>query len=203
MKIPPPPKPEQQPTVPGLFTTVTDKPADRAGIYGAGGIGKTTLGCQAPGDVAYLDSEDSLPVLKKKLIQSGTPLPQVVPVKDWENLRRILGMPGWGSIKSIVVELTRVEYWAALHTIKTIPHEKTGVKINRIEDYGYGKGYQHIFETFEFLLADFDRHVAEGRNIILIMHECTRNVPNPRGGDFLRYEPRLQSNTVSRNGWII
>ncbi len=76
--------------------------------------------------------------------------------------------------------------------VKTIPHEK-GNKVERIEDYGYGKGYQHVYDAFLTLLGDLDAHVRAGRNVVLICHDCTNSVPNPAGEDWLRYEPRLQS----------
>ena len=65
--------------------------------------------------------------------------------------------------------------------------------IRRIEDYGFGKGWQHNFETFLTLLGDLDRHVRAGRHVVLICHDCTATVPNPKGEDWLRYEPRLQN----------
>jgi hypothetical protein len=88
--------------------------------------------------------------------------------------------------------LTRAEELCVAHTLATIPHEK-GHRVNRIEDYGYGKGYQFVFDTFLPLLADLDRHCRAGRNVVLVCHDCTTSVPNPAGEDWLRWEPRLQS----------
>ena len=66
-------------------------------------------------------------------------------------------------------------------------------KAERLEDYGYGKQFGYVFETFLALLGDLDQHVRAGRNVILIAHDCTTEVPNPNGPNWLRYEPRLQS----------
>jgi hypothetical protein len=55
-----------------------------------------------------------------------------------------------------------------------------------------------VFDTFLPLLADLDTHVRAGRNVMLICHDCTCNVPNPAGEDWLRYEPRLQSPTSGK-----
>jgi len=68
-----------------------------------------------------------------------------------------------------------------------------GKRATSIEGYGFGKGYGFVFDTFLPLLADLDRHSREGRNVVLICHDCTATVPNPAGEDWLRYEPRLQS----------
>jgi hypothetical protein len=65
--------------------------------------------------------------------------------------------------------------------------------VQSIEGYGFGKGYQHVYETFLLLLADLDRQVRNGRNVILLAHDCINDVPNPMGEDFIRYEPHLQS----------
>jgi len=78
-------------------------------------------------------------------------------------------------------------------TIANVPHEKRDVAIRRIEDYGFGKGYQHVYDSFLKLLGDLDQHARAGRHVVLICHDCTSNVPNPSGDDWLRYEPRLQT----------
>jgi hypothetical protein len=78
------------------------------------------------------------------------------------------------------------------HTLATVPHEK-GHRVTRLEDYGFGKGYSHVYDTFLPLLGDLDAHARAGRNVILICHDCTATVPNPAGEDWIRYEPRLQS----------
>ncbi|HOP99073.1 MAG TPA: ATP-binding protein [Verrucomicrobiota bacterium] len=170
------------------------KPAASIGhrvlVYGPGGIGKTTLASQAPGPVAFIDSDESLPRLRIDT--------QVVMVNDWQGLRAALQADGWDGIKTIVLDsITRIEEWCVAHTLATVPHEK-GHRVSRVEDYGYGKGYQYVFDTFLPLLSDLDRHCRAGRNVILIAHDCCTNVPNPAGEDWLRYEPRLQSPTSGK-----
>jgi len=44
-----------------------------------------------------------------------------------------------------------------------------------------------------------DTHYKAGINVVLICHDCTTNVPNPSGDDFIRYEPRMQSPTSGKN----
>lgn len=164
----------------------------RIGIYGPGGIGKTTCAATAPGPVAFFDLDDSLPVLGASL--DGCDVRRVEGVGDWESLRFALRGEGWEEIRTIVIDsATKAEELALAWTLANIPHEKDGVVIRRIEDYGFGKGYQHLYETFLKLLGDLDVHVRAGRNVVLICHDCTASVPNPRGEDWLRYEPRLQN----------
>lgn len=149
----------------------------------------------APGPIAFIDADESLGILKSQLKESGIELPKVVSVHDWDSLRAAIQSDGWDSIKTIAIDtVTMVEQWTSEWVIKNVPHEKGAqVKIKRIEDYGFGKGFQHIYDTFLKLLADLERHNRAGRNVILIAHECTSTVPNPRGEDYLRYEPRLQN----------
>ncbi len=175
------------------FGKVSSSTGHRIVLYGPGGIGKSTLACQAPGVIAEVDADESLSRLKSQLEAAGVEIPVIVPATDWQSLRSCLQSDGWDGIKTIVLDsITRIEEWAIAYTLATIPHEK-GHKVQRVEDYGYGKGYQFVFDTFLPLLSDLDCHCRAGRNVILIAHDCTTNVPNPAGEDWLRYEPRLQS----------
>jgi hypothetical protein len=186
-------QPAPQPRV--SFGKIADGTGHRIVLYGPGGIGKTTLAATAPGPVAFFDLDDSLPRLRASFAESGLKL-DVHPVEGasaWQDIRDALHAPGWDEIRTIVIDsATRAEELAVAHTIATVPHEKREIVIRRIEDYGFGKGYSHVFDTFLTLLGDLDQHTRTGRHVILICHDCTNTVPNPSGDDWLRYEPRLQ-----------
>src|SRR3990167_741769 len=81
---------------------------------------------------------------------------------------------------------------ASDYVVRTVKHPK-GYPITSIEDYGWGEGYTHVYEKMLLLLGDLDQHIRAGRHVIGVCHECTANVPNPGGDDWIRYEPRLQS----------
>ncbi len=156
----------------------------RVGIYGTGGIGKTSLAARCPGRKAFIDLDDSMSRL-------DIDCPVVQGVETWQDLRD--AMRSFDSVDTIVVDpLTKAEELAVAWTLENVPNEK-GQTVKSIEGYGYGKGFQHVFDTFLPLLSDFDTHVRAGRNIVLVMHECFTSVPNPQGDDYIRYEPRLQS----------
>jgi hypothetical protein len=176
---------------------ILEPPAAKGGhrivLYGPGGIGKTTLAVTAPGPVAVFDLDESLPVLLPRLTEAGVDVRVVGGTDSWSGIREALHADGWEGIRTLVIDsATRAEELALAHTLATVPHEK-GYAIRRIEDYGYGKGYQYLFDNFLPILSDLDAHVRAGRNVILVCHDCTANVPNPAGEDFIRYEPRLQS----------
>lgn len=192
-QLPLPNKPPPPPALAGAkrvaFGKIHSAAGHRVVLYGPGGIGKTTLATMAPGPVVFIDLDESLPRLAAQLER----VPNVVEVSSWLDLRLSLQAEGWGEVKTIVIDsVTRAEELCVAHTLATVPHEK-GHKVTKVEDYGYGKGYQFVFDTFLPLLGDLDRHCRAGRNVVLIAHDCTTNVPNPAGEDWLRYEPRLQS----------
>lgn len=177
------------------FGPITDGNGHRIVIFGPGGIGKTSAAATAPGPVAFFDLDDSLPRLKQQLAESPAPLDlrPVVGIRSWQDMRDALHAEGWDDIKTMVIDsATRAEELAVEHTLATVPHEK-GQRVQRIEDYGFGKGYSHVYDTFLTLLGDLDQHTRAGRHVILICHDCTASVPNPDGEDWIRYEPRLQS----------
>jgi hypothetical protein len=190
----PPPAPvKQQSLSKVVFGQIPASKGQRIVLYGTGGIGKSTLACLAPGPVAFLDADESLAILKTQLVEQDIPLPILIPANDWKSAQAALQADGYDKVKTIVIDTaTKLEEWSVAHTIATVKHEK-GNAVTSIEGYGFGKGFQHNFETFMKLLAELDRHIRAGRNVILIAHECTSNVPNPRGEDWTRYEPRLQS----------
>lgn len=173
------------------FSAIPEKKGQRVVLYGTGGIGKSTLACLLP-DAAFIDLDESLPILKGQLKEMGAAIPKSVTCLTFGEVRVALQSDGWDSIKNIVIDTgTRLEELAVAQTLKTVlvgTQKATG-----IEDYGYGKGYQYVFDTFLPILGDLDRHVRAGRNIIIICHECTNSVPNPNGENWIRYEPRLQS----------
>jgi len=169
-----------------MFEAVPKQNGHRIGLYGPGGIGKTSLALLAPPPVRFMDLDDSLGVL-------GVEAERVAGDLSWTGIRTALQAPGWEDTRTIVIDsATAAEERCAAWVIANVPHDK-GHAVKRLEDYGYGKGYQHIYETWLLLLADLDRHIREGRNVVLTMHDCTATVPNPAGDDYLRFEPRLQT----------
>jgi len=187
---PVPAKPAASPSPGPTFGAIPTNQGLRVGIYGPGGIGKTTLAARAPGPVAFIDLDRSLPDLGKEL--EGLDI-RNVQADTWPAVRAALALgPAWDPIKTIVIDsVSRLQELATEHMIQTVPHEK-GNKVTKIEDYGYKSGYRNLLDLFMPVLQDLDAHVRAGRNVVLVLHECTKLCPNPQGDDWLRYEPRLE-----------
>ncbi len=184
--------PQQAPLAAPRGTVTFTRPQKAAGhrvvLYGQGGIGKTTLCACLPGPVVFFDLDESLGRLG---IDAQCLYPQ-----SWNELRTQLASDGWDGVKSIVIDTaTKAEEMAAADVVAEHRGEtgKDGRPVSSIESFGYGKGYMFLFEKFQPLLADLDKHVRAGRNVVLVCHDCTTTVPNPGGEDWLRYEPRLSS----------
>ncbi|NQT20880.1 MAG: AAA family ATPase [Planctomycetes bacterium] len=177
------------------FEPIAAAHGKRIGLYGPGGVGKTSLALLAAGPIAYFDLEGTLPDLRDQVEQGELDIRPVSNVAGWEDLRKSINAQesGWEGIKTVVIDsATLTEEWALKYTLATVPHEK-GHLVSRIEDYGYGKGYAHLYEVWLPVLSDLERHIRAGRNVVMLMHDCTTPVPNPLGEDYIRWEPRLQT----------
>lgn len=184
---------QQAPRPPAAATLPVRAPVRRGvrvGIYGPGGIGKTTLAAAAPRPL-FFDLDKSLGVL-------GFDTPCAEPA-TWREIRNMLGLSGWEQYQTLVFDSASVlEELAVAHTLETVLTDKNQ-RATSIESYGYGKGFQYVYDTFSLLLSDLDKHADAGRNIVFLMHDCTTTVPNPTGEDYLRFEPRLQNPSSGKN----
>lgn len=151
-------------------------------FYGPEGIGKTTLGSDAPSPILF-DIEGGSPELDVSRY----------PFRD--------GSGGH-------VPLTYEEVLLGIDDLLTTPHEyltlvidtidaleslihahvcKIASKAN-IEAFGYGKGYKVALTSVRELLSRLDALRARGMQIILIGHSWVRTFKNPEGEDFDRYQ---------------
>lgn len=190
-----PPPPSSQPqvqaqaqaaAVPATFAVsrgrIVGRPM-RTVIYGSGGVGKTTLASFAESPV-FLELEPGSGELD---------VARITGISKYEEVRSILQNGLVKEFKTIVLDsVTKLEEMTVNYIMRTVPTQN-GSLPRRIEDYDYGKGYQHAYDMFLPILADLDRCVERGHNVVLIAHECVSNVPNPGGEDWIRYEPHLQN----------
>lgn len=170
---------------PGRFAVSTGRVAgaQKVVIYGPGGIGKSTLASLAPRPV-FLDVEDSTKRLD---------VARVSGLASWAELRACLQSDALDAYGTIVIDsVTKAEELAVADTLARVRTDKKETATS-VESYGFGKGFQHVYDTFLHLLVECDRHVRAGRNVVFVAHACTSKVPNPGADDFIRWEPRLQT----------
>ena len=171
-------------------------------IYGTGGIGKSTLAAFLPAPL-FFDIERSTRKLNVAFDDDLRTNP------SWPMLRgklaAIEASPPEG-VKTIVLDTATVaEELAKEHVIATRKATRASgvdVVVDSIEDYGWGKGWQFIYDEFCGLLADLDRIAVKGLHICLIAHEVASPVPNPAGEDFIRWEPHLYSGDKKGRGSV-
>lgn len=175
------------------FQPVTkNKYGHRIILYGAGGIGKSTLACQLPGNSAFIDADESLSKLKPQLESADIKIPVLIPATDWMSLRTNLQSSGYDNIQNVILDTwAPIQLWTEKYTL-AMTLKEGGKKAANIEDYGYGKGWRHVYDTFLPLIGDLDAHMRAGRNVVIVMHDETSKVPNPAGVDFIRWEMKAQ-----------
>lgn len=158
--------------------------------YGPGGVGKTELFSLVK-EVGirplFIDPEDGSKFLD---------VPRVKDINSWEDLQAVLQDQDVLNDGDMVIldSGTKAEHLIEQWVIANVKHTKTPDKpITCIADYGFGEGEGFVHGQFRKLLALLDGVYRMGKHVAVIAHECTANVPNPGGEDFIRYEPRLQS----------
>lgn len=156
---------------------------DRIVTYGTGGIGKSTLGAWLPAPV-FFDLERST----KKL-----PVARML-ISSWTELRGAIAgfaaAPPQGARSLVIDSASVAEDFAKEHVVATRKTEK-GKNVDSVEGFGWGVGWQFVYDEFVALLADLDRVADAGYNVCLIAHEAAVTKPNPDGEDFLQYQPQL------------
>ena len=168
--------------------------SDRIVVFGTGGIGKSTAAAFLPAPI-FIDVERSTHYIN---ITRDT-------AEDWPTLR---GKLAWieanppEGVRSIVIDTATVAEELAKEYVILERKTEKGKRVSSIEDFGWGKGWQFIYDEFCGLLADLDRIAAKGLNVCLIAHEVSTPVPNPAGEDFIRWEPHLYSGDKKGRGSI-
>mgnify|MGYP000848830738 FL=1 len=189
--IPSPPKVQAPPQAakpreePKRFTVTTGtvKSAQRIGIYGESGAGKTSLTSESGRPTLFID------------LQGGTrnlDVARIEGVSNWDDLRFLLRDKGLLKPYDIIAIDTGTEAQdlAEQWTIKHVPNS-SGKYVQSLKHFGYGEGYSLMYDTFCLLLQDMDGIIETGKHVVMILHATPERVPNPAGDDYLQVQPRL------------
>jgi hypothetical protein len=154
-------------------------------VYGTGGIGKSSLASLLPG-VLMIDLASETNELD---------VSRVTGIGTWADLLDFLTTADFSDTKAIAIDNgSKAEDLCRSHVIANVKTDKNGTATS-LESYGWGKGPVYLFEEWRKFLAALDVHRNAGRDVILICHERVGKVPNPSGDDYIRYEPRLYTDT--------
>lgn len=153
-------------------------------LYGVPGIGKTTLAAAMPAPI-FLPVEDGLGQLEVDTFPRPDTFGDCI-----DAISALIEQDH--NFKTLVVDsLDKLEPLLWDHVIETVPHEK-GNKVERIEQYGYGKGYTHALNEWRSLLRGFDvLRETKGMTIVLIAHSAVVKFDTPDSDPYDRYQLRL------------
>lgn len=184
------PPPAGRSAIQGTVSRGIVRAGEKVLIYGAGKVGKTTLAAQVEqvGKKAiFIDVGESTSHMDATRY---TPTPTT-----YQELRDALQDDAvLGEFDAVILDdLTTAEEITLAHVLGTKKGDG-GSRVEGIEDFGWGKGYVHVFEASLALLCDLDRLARQGKDIIVVAHVSTENVKNPAGVDYPQYQPRLRSN---------
>lgn len=166
-------------------------------FYGPRGIGKTSLGADAPSPL-FLDIEGGSPKINVTRYafrdEPGGHVPRV-----YEDvlgaIDDVLANPGHG-YASLVID--------TLDALESLIHEyicRRDGKAN-VEAYGYGKGYKVAVVEFRILKERLDRLINARTAIIILAHSDEKTFKNPRGPDYDRYKSEMHELAWSQiAGW--
>lgn len=152
--------------------------AQRVGIYGSEGIGKSTLAAQFP-DPLFIDIEDGTAQM---------------------NVRRVKKPKTWEDLIAVIKEIAATKDICRTLVIDTADKAETYCvdyvlnKYNQksIEGFGYGKGYTILAEEYQKLLDACDLVIDSGKNIVIIAHAKMRKQELPdEAGAFDRWEMKM------------
>lgn len=151
--------------------------AKKVVIYGPEGIGKSTLASRFP-DAVFIDTEGST----KELDVARYPVPM-----SWNDIiTDVEDTAAEAPCKTLIIDTAD---WAEQFCIKAVC-QKNGV--GGVEDFGYGKGYVYVSETFAELLRACDKCIEAGINVVFTAHAMMRKFEQPdEMGAYDRWEMKL------------
>lgn len=146
-------------------------------IYGAEGVGKSTLAANMPNPL-FLDTEGGTSRLNVRRIK----------ISSWEELtntiKEIITQPE--VCKTLVIDTAD---WAENLCIDYICNKYRKASI---EEFGFGKGYTYLGETFAEFLKLLNDAIYVGINTVIIAHGKPRKYELPEEqGQFDRWEMKL------------
>lgn len=181
--------------------TVSNGPQQRGQrviLYGPEGSGKTTLASLIERS-RFIDRDSDG--------TKGMHVSRVDGIDTFDDVISALSTPAlWKDISTVIVDSGTVVQELATLAVVGVPKQGEAPKSLETVGGGYGKGYRMVYEKMLLFFAALDRHVEQGRNVVLICHSTTGNIPNPNGPDYLQHQLSLQQTSQGQlrtraGGW--
>jgi hypothetical protein len=156
-------------------------------LYGASGMGKTTLGCMTP-DPVFVAADDGIDIVTNPLTDAPVP---AYKASTYQDVRSILGQPKlFEGFKTIVLDnMTEVENLAVPFILETVL--KDGKQVRSLEGFGWGAGYQYLAEHDNYIKYDLQRLVDLGFNVVVICQMSPRKETSAEVDEYLKDGPKL------------
>jgi energy-coupling factor transporter ATP-binding protein EcfA2 len=189
-KLPPKNAKVIQAVVPNKKYTLSSSQSNRGKkiiLYGASGMGKTTL-CELLSDAVFVAADDGVDVVMHPVTGKRVPSYRAY---AYEDVRNILGQPElFKGYKTIVLDnMTEVENLAIPYILNTVT--KDGKSVRSLEGYGWGAGYQLLAEHDGYVKYDLQRLVDLGFNVIVVCQMAPRKETSAEVEDYIKDGPKL------------
>lgn len=172
-------------TLQSIQRKIERKP-DRILLVGTEGVGKTTFAAEAPSPV-FICAEDGLPPMLGEVARF--PEPQTF-TDVLEAIRTLIrDEHDFKTLVTDTIDWLEPLIWRELCTRNNWTD---------IEAPGYGKGYTAAAEEWRKFLGLLDTlRQRRGMEVILLAHAAIRTFQNPAGGDYSRYECKLNKQAAA------
>lgn len=167
------------------ITRGVQRGAQRVCIYGPEGIGKTTLAAQFPNPL-FIDTEGSTRHIDVARLPDPTSAAMVQEELDWIINQR------QAPCQTLVIDTADwLEKLIKQQIMDTL-------QIKSMEQMSYGKAYVYVWEDFGRILAQCDRIIKNGINVVFTAHAALRKFEQPDElGAYDRWELKLQNSAKS------
>ena len=164
---------------PPPFTVLRGKQpaAWKALVYGAPGVGKSTLGTRAPAPL-FLDLEKGLSRIDAAKTEHITSLEGVKDALRYVTREKEFETAVIDTIDELEKMLSKVvvDAWNA-----------SNKRVKTVADIPYGRGGDLLVAEWRSMIEIFDKVVAAGKNVLLIGHQQIQMFENPSDANFNFY----------------
>ena len=185
---------QKQKTVNKTFQVATwdgTKEGEKIIVYADSGMGKTTLASMLPTPV-FAGLDDGGRKIKNPV--TGERLKNIPGIETFGDFRVATQQVNlFSNYESYVVDTGTILESLALGWIleNILGGDNSSNRMKNIEQYGWGKGHRHLYDTMRLPLADFDALIRRGKNVCILCQMQQVEIANSGGENYLCDAPKL------------